>query len=101
LRSDDFEELSDALDRVFARLGVESPALMARVLEAWDEVAGTPWTDRARPVFMRGATLVVEAFSPSAVALLRYRAPELVKALEERFGEGVIEAVELVPPGRW
>jgi predicted nucleic acid-binding Zn ribbon protein len=100
LRSDDFEELSDALDRVFARLGVESPALMARVMETWEEVAGKPWTDRARPVFIRGDTLVVEAFSPSAVALLRYRAPRLVKALEERFGKGLIEAVEVIPPGR-
>ncbi len=100
MSSDDFEELAAALDQVFARLGVESPALMARVIDVWDEVAGKPWADRARPVLMRGKTLIVEAFSPSAVALLRYRAAQLAEALEMEFGEGTIEAVEVVPPGR-
>ncbi len=100
MSGDDFDDLASTLDRVFAQLGVESPALMAQVLEAWDEVAGSPWTERARPVFVRGSTLVVEAFSPSAVALLKYQASQLVKALQERLGEGTVEAVEVVPPRR-
>ncbi|MFQ5523399.1 MAG: DUF721 domain-containing protein [Acidimicrobiia bacterium] len=100
MRGEDFDDLGSALDQVFARLGVESPALMAKVMESWEEVAGSPWTERSRPIFIRGKTLVVEAFSPSAVALLKYQAGQLAEALRRALGEGTIEAIEVVPPER-
>ncbi len=100
MSGDEFEDLAAALDRLFARLGVESPELMAKVIEMWDEVAGKPWKDRSRPVFMRGRTLVVEAFSPSAVALLKYQTSQLAEAFKQALGEGTVDAVEVIPPGR-
>lgn len=98
--SNDLEPISDGLDDVFSRLGLANARVMAELQSAWDEVAGAPWRGKSRPVVVRGKTLVVEAAAPSLVAFLRYGVTSLVASLAERFGEGVIEAVEVVAPRR-
>lgn len=98
--SRDLEPFSDSLDDVFARLGLPNPRLMSELLAEWPDLAGNPWVGHGRPIVVRGKTLVVEASAPSMVAFLRYGVSALLKSLSERFGEGSITAVEVVPPGR-
>ncbi len=81
-------------------MGLPDPVLMSQIGEEWDTLAGAPWAGRSRPVVIRGRALVVEASSPSMVAFLRYGAAQLLEALQKRFGEGVVEEIEVVPPGR-
>lgn len=98
--SRDLERFSDSLDDVFARLGMPNPRVMSEVLHDWAELAGKPWVGNSRPVVVRGKTLVVEATTPSMIAFLRYGVGALLETCADRFGEGVITTVEVVPPGR-
>jgi hypothetical protein len=98
--SRDLEPFSESLDDVFTRLGLPNPRLMADLLEEWPDLAGKPWVGNARPVIVKGKTLVVEATAPSMVAFLRYGVSALLESLSKRFGEGSITAIDVVPPGR-
>lgn len=100
-RADDLEPLSDSLAEMFGRLGLPNPTVMADLGSHWEELAAEPWRGRSRPVVVKGKTLVVEAASPSMVAFLKYGISDLVDRLAERFGEGVISSVEVVPPDRF
>ena len=98
-REDDLEHFSESVDEMFARLGLPDPVVMAGVSSEWDDLAGAPWSGRSRPLYMKGKTLVVEAVSPSMIAFLKYGEAELLVNLSKRFGDGVVEAVEIKPPG--
>lgn len=97
---EDLEPFGESLNDVFARLGLPDPVIMAKITSEWETLAGSPWVGRSKPLFVRGTTLVVEASAPSMVAFLRYGEATLVESLENRFGPGVIDAVEVLAPGR-
>jgi hypothetical protein len=96
----DLSSFESSLGEVFRKMGLPDPVLMSQIGEEWDTLAGAPWAGRSRPLVIRSRTLVVEASAPSMVAFLRYGSAQLLEALRTRFGEGVIDAVEVVPPGR-
>ena len=96
----DLEPFAESLNDVFARLGLPDPVLMSQVSDEWEAIAGKPWVGRSKPMFVRGRTLVVEAAGPSMVAFLRYGEASLLETLKERFGEGLIDSIEVVPPAR-
>ncbi len=96
----DLEHFSESVDDMFARLGLPDPVVMAGISSEWEDLAGAPWAGRSRPLYIRGKTLVVEASSPSMVAFLRYGETSLLDRLEERFGQGVVQKVDIRPPGR-
>lgn len=96
----DLEPLSESIGEVFTRMGLPDPRLMSEIARDWEGLAGPPWAGRSKPISVRGKTLVVEASAPSMVAFLRYGEAGLLRALEERLGPEVIDAVEVRPPGR-
>lgn len=98
--SRDLEPFSESLNDVFARLGLPDPVLMSQVSDEWETLAGKPWVGRSKPLFVRGQALIVEASGPSMVAFLRYGEATLLETLKERFGVGVINSIEVIPPGR-
>lgn len=95
----DLEHFSESVDDMFARLGLPDPVVMAGISSEWDELAGPPWTGRSRPLYIKGKTLVVEASSASMVAFLKYGEATLLERLEERFGEGVVQKLDIRVPG--
>ncbi|MGB7860436.1 MAG: DUF721 domain-containing protein [Acidimicrobiia bacterium] len=98
-RDKDLEPFSESIDEVFTKLGLPNPVLMSSLVEEWDTLAGNPWVGRSRPLYLKGKVLVVEASAPSMVAFLRYGESGLVETLEGRFGDGIIDSVEVVQPG--
>ncbi len=96
----DLEPFNETIDDVFKKLGLPDPVLMSKIVADWEELAGSPWVGRSKPLYVRGRTLVVEAQSPSMVAFLRYGESSLVENLKNRYGTREIEGVEVVPPGR-
>ena len=100
MSKDELEPLSDTLNQVFAKLGFADPRIMATINSEWETLAPSPWPQRSKPVGVRGKTLVVEAASPSMVAFLRYATADLLEAISGRVGQGVIEAIDVRPPGR-
>ena len=98
--SHELESFQRSLEEVFQRLGLPDPVLVSQIKDEWEELAGTPWSGRSQPLFVQGKTLIVEAASPSTVAFLRYGEAALIEALVGRFGEGVIDSIEVRPPPR-
>lgn len=94
----DLEHFSESVDDMFARLGLPDPMVMAAVSTEWERLAGPPWSGRSKPLYVRSKTLVVEASSASMVAFLRYGESSLLERLRERFGDGVIEAIDIKVP---
>lgn len=94
----DMSSFSSAMKDMFRRLGLPDPMLVGRMRDEWSEFAGPPWVGRSVPVTIRGTTLVVEASSPSLVAFLKYGTEDLLKAVAERFGPGVIDSIDVRPP---
>ena len=72
MSDDDLTPFRTSLEEDVRKLGMSDPMAMARIAAGWDELAGTPWSGRSRPLFIQGKTLVVEAGAPSMVAFLRY-----------------------------
>jgi len=89
-----------SLDEMMRRMGLPDPALMAQLSAEWDSVAGDPWRGRSRPLTVQNKTLVVEASAPSMVAFLRYAQQGLLDAIAARFGDGVIDTVDIRSPER-
>jgi hypothetical protein len=96
----DLEPFSESLDEVFTRLGLPDPVLISQISDEWEDLAGKPWTGRSKPLYVKGRTLVIEASSPSMIAFLRYGESALLKALDKRFGTGVVMELEIAAPGR-
>ena len=94
----DLDSFQKSLEATFRKLGLPDPALMSQLVESWDELAGDPWKGRSKPLVVEGKTLIVEASTPSLVAFLRYGSADLMDCLEERFGAGVIDKIEVRPP---
>ena len=86
------------MNDMFRRLGLPDPLLVGRIRDEWQDFAGHPWIGRSRPLTIQGKTLVVEASSPSLIAFLRYGIDDLLRAVETRFGQGLIDAVDVRPP---
>lgn len=100
MKDRDLEHISDSVNEMFRRLGLPDPTVMSTLSAEWDDLAGAPWSSRSKPLYMRGTTLVVEASSSSMVAFLRYAERPLIDKLSERLGDGVVDSVEIYPPGR-
>jgi predicted nucleic acid-binding Zn ribbon protein len=95
----DLSSFQSSLEELFRKLGIAEPMAMARLTGSWDELAGTPWAGRSKPLFVQGKTLVVEAAAPSMVAFLRYGSASLLTTLAGVIGPGVIERIEVRGPG--
>jgi predicted nucleic acid-binding Zn ribbon protein len=98
MSDNDLTPFRTSLEEMFRRMGLSDPIVMSRLSGGWDELAGSPWSGRSRPLFIQGKTLVVEAAAPSMVAFLRYGSAELVASLKDVIGEGVIDQIEVRAP---
>lgn len=96
----ELEHFSDSVDSMFRRLGLPDPQVMAALTNDWDQVAGSPWAARSKPLYIKGTTLVVEATSASMIAFLRYDVDALIGRLGEKFGPGVVTRVDIQAPAR-
>lgn len=95
----DLTSFQASLEDMFRKLGLSDPMALARLTGAWDDLVGTPWAGRSKPLFIREKTLVVEAAAPSMVAFLKYGSATLVATLSDVLGPGVIERIEVRSPG--
>jgi hypothetical protein len=94
----DLHSFGALLRTTLSGLGLERIDLTLTLLEEWDEIAGKPWAGASSPVVVKDGELIVEAGSPTAVRFLRYSTGDLLRRLDERFGEGAVRAVTVRPP---
>ncbi len=91
-------DISGGVARMLRRLGMGDVRVLMDLQENWDEIAGRPWAGASRPMGIKGGELAVEAFDPGMVSMLRYATGGLVRAVEERIGEGQVDRVKVIPP---
>ncbi len=90
--------LDAAIREVLAALGIPDPDVHRRLQDDWAELAGSPWSEHSRPLYLRRGELVVEATSPMAMSVLRFAVASLEQRLRESLGEGVVDRVVLRRP---
>lgn len=92
--------LEEVMKGFLAQLGLPAPSISDSLRENWAAVAGEPWGTQTRPLFIRDKELMVEAASPVLVAMLRYGVGDLLRRLDDHLGEGLVESIRVVAPGR-
>lgn len=88
------EPMEGLIGRALGRLGVERFDLVLALYEEWEDVVPEPWRSHSRPVLLKERELSVEA-APAAVRLLRYATGDLLRVLDQRFGEGTVATVRV------
>lgn len=92
--------LSRILDSVLRTMGAGDVSVWRRIESEWAELAGEPWATVAKPLGLKGTTLIVEAVSPAAVSLLKYGSAGLISSLGRALDEVAITEVRIRPPTR-
>jgi len=89
------EPMGRLIGQTLAGLGLGRLDVVLALLDEWESVVPEPWCSHSRPAYLRDGELMVEAASPQAVSLLRYAVGDLLRTLDERFGEGVVLSVRV------
>jgi hypothetical protein len=90
----DLEPIGGEVEALLARIGLPAVPPLVRLLEAWDAIAGEPWTG-SRPAGLDSGTLVIEVADGVQASVLSYQTGPLLRRLEEVLGPGVVEAVRI------
>ena len=83
------------LDPLLRRLGGGTSKTTAVVFRGWADAVGASMASHARPLTLRGTTLVVAVDGPAYATQLRLLTPQLLARLTELAGPGAVEAVEV------
>lgn len=94
----DLHSIGALLRSALGSMGLERVDLTLSLMRDWDEIAGSPWAGASTPLVVKDGELTVEAASATAVRFLRYSIGDLMRRLDDRFGEGVVIAVTVRPP---
>jgi hypothetical protein len=92
------EAMEGLVARALRNLGIERLDVTMMLVEEWETLAPEPWRSQASPLLLKGGELLVEAKSTQAVSLLRYAVGNLLRTLDERFGEDVVGSVRIQAP---
>lgn len=87
------EPIGDILQRLLRQEGLETPLLQKRVVDAWEEVAGTVVARYTGEKFIRNQTLFVKITNPALRQDLSMMRSELCRKLNDRVGAFVITEV--------
>jgi predicted nucleic acid-binding Zn ribbon protein len=86
--------VGESLDRLARSLGAPSAAALDVVFRRWPELAG-PASAHSRPLWLADGALVVAVDAPAHATDLRYRAAQVLAAVEEALGERVADRLEV------
>jgi hypothetical protein len=93
-------EISDVLGSIIEKASVGIDVRHGLLVADWELFAPDDWVTFGRPVGVRDQALLVEVSNGSAATLLRYQTADLVSAIDERFGTGIVKAVKVRIEGR-
>lgn len=78
------ETLSDVLSRTLRQMGLETPLLQKRLIDAWPEVAGNVVSRYTSGIYIKNQTLVVRLINPALRADLMMQRSVLLKKLNAK-----------------
>ena len=65
------------------------------LIERWEDVVPGDWRSIATPIGIREQSLLVEVENGTAGSLLKYQTQQLVDAIADEFGSGLVTSVRL------
>lgn len=89
------KSLDDVLHHLLRSSGLETPLLQRRLIEAWDEVAGTVVAKYTAEKYIKNQTLFVKITNPALRNDLTMMRGQLVKRLNDSVGSMVIADVRI------
>ncbi|MBT8192348.1 MAG: DUF721 domain-containing protein [Acidimicrobiia bacterium] len=89
------DPVADMLAPYLERLGITKPDAAARVMNDWTNLAGEPWATSTRPGKLEHGELTLDVVDAGTLSVLRYRTGELLQALDDAVGEGLVEVIRL------
>jgi hypothetical protein len=92
------EAMDALLVTALRNLGIERFDVVLQLIAEWETLTPEPWCSQSSPVLLKDGELVVEAQSTQVVSLLRYAVGDLLRTLDERFGEGAVGSVRVQSP---
>lgn len=105
---DDPSPIGEAVGELLAARGWEGELAVAKVLGDWSSIVGADIASKATPVSLRDGILVVQAESTAWATQLRLLTPQLIAAIAERLGPGVVTEISsrgpsgpMTKPGQW
>ncbi|GMQ98693.1 MAG: hypothetical protein BMS9Abin17_1217 [Acidimicrobiia bacterium] len=87
-------EISDVLGKVIEGAAVGIDVRHADLVARWGAFAPGDWSG-GTPIGVRDEVLLVEVPDGSVASLLRYQTTQLLAAISEEFGEGLVRAVRI------
>jgi predicted nucleic acid-binding Zn ribbon protein len=87
--------IGDDLDALLRRAGGAGGVATAAVFNRWEETVGAAVASHARPLRLDGTTLVIGVDGPAYATQLRLLTPQLLTALRDLAGPGVVDSVEV------
>jgi len=88
------QEISDVLGKVIEGAAVGVDVRHADLVARWGAFAPGDWTS-GTPIGVRDQVLLVEVADGSVASLLRYQTTQLLSAISEAFGEGLVRSVRI------
>ena len=92
------EAMDGLVAKALQKLGIERLDVTLVLFDEWATLVPEPWSSQAVPLLLKGGEVLVEARSPQVVSLLRYAVGDLLRTLDQRFGEGVVGSVKVQAP---
>lgn len=89
------ESVSDVLRHLLRREGLETPLMQKRIIDSWEEIAGTVVAYYTGEKYIKNQTLYVKINNPALRQDLSMMRSQLVKRLNERVGSVVITEVRV------
>lgn len=86
----DVKSLSDVLNMVLRKEGLETPLLQKRLIDGWESVTGKTVARYTGEKYIRNQTLFVKISNPALRADLSMMKSQLVKRLNESVGTMLI-----------
>lgn len=86
--------LSEVLKRFMRDEGLETPLLQKRLLDSWDEVAGTVAARYTQEKFIKNQTLMVKITNPALRSDMSMMRSMLVQKLNAKVGTFIIADIK-------
>ena len=88
------EVLDDVLNHFLRIVGLETPLLQRRLINAWEEIAGKTVARYTQEKFIKNQTLFVKIINPALKADLTMMRSELIRKLNAYVGSMLIADIK-------
>ena len=94
----DPQGISRIFDRLLSERGWKQPIAVGGVLSRWRELVGPSIADHCHAEAFENSTVHVRCDTTAWAKNLRLMAPEVIRSLNERLGDGVVTRLEISGP---